>query len=60
MKSHVTKAHHSYNHLDLGDTPAIHEAPSLPPPNEIQGHPREPWEGYFIDLRLQSLEFFGN
>ena len=25
MEFHVTKAHHSYNHPDLGDTPAIYE-----------------------------------
>jgi hypothetical protein len=25
MKSHLTKPHHSYNHLDHGHTPAIYE-----------------------------------
>jgi len=25
MKSHLTKPHHSYNNLDLGHKPAIHE-----------------------------------
>ena len=57
MRSHLTKPHHSYNHPDLGHTPAIHEVTD-PGPEVPRHHGNEPLEirnnkGVCLGTRLE-------